>query len=205
MGSREVIELSNAYIEIEARPGYLFVIESGQISRRSELKRYTSRLDAIAKRLERNKALIDARGEVGDPPAEVRDAMWQWLTAEDRAFDFIAFVLPTELAVARVNMTALARKARLRAFDSVQVAQRWLLRDPRISTAGTMPKLESQPPAIEVEVEEAGVEGEVDPREPSESGRRPALRPGQYRVSEAPVDRISRTPRLKKKPGGRVA
>jgi len=50
-------------------------------------------------------------------------------------------VLATEMAVARVNMTALSRKASLRAFDAVHAAQRWLLREARLSTAGTEPRL----------------------------------------------------------------
>ena len=85
MGAREVIELAQAYIEVEPRPGYLFVVETGQLTRLGEVKRYTSRLDAIARRLERNKALIDARGEIGDPPEDVREAMWSWLTDRLRA------------------------------------------------------------------------------------------------------------------------
>ncbi len=174
MGVREVIELSDAYIEVEARPGYLFVVESGQLTRLGELRRYTARLDAVARRLGRDRALIDARGELGEPPQSVRQAMWAWLTGEDRAIRSFAFVLPSEMAVARVNMTALACKARLRAFDSVQAAQRWLLRDPRVSSAGTQAKVETQPP-----------------REPADSGRRPKLRPGAYISKDAPADHVN--------------
>ena len=178
MGVREVIELSDAYIEVEARPGYLFVVESGQLTRLGELRRYTARLDAVARRLGRDRALIDARGELGEPPQAVRQAMWAWLCSEDRPIRSFAFVLPSEMAVARVNMTALACKAKLRAFDSVQAAQRWLLRDPRLSSAGTQTKVETQPPI----------------REPADSGRRPQLRPGAYISKDAPADHVNLPP-----------
>ena len=99
MAAREVIELPQAYVEVEARPGYLFVVETGQLTRLSEVKRYTARLDAIAKRLDRNKALIDARGEIGDPPEDVREAMWTWLTTRERPIHHVAFVLATSSLV----------------------------------------------------------------------------------------------------------
>jgi len=101
--------------------------------------------------------------------------MWAWLTAEDRPIRSFAFVLPSEMAIARVNMTALACKATLRAFGSVQAAQRWLLRDPRLSSASTQSKMETEPPL----------------REPAESGRRPRLRPGAYISNDAPADHVT--------------
>lgn len=173
MSSREVIELPHALIEVEARPGYLFIIETGSLETLSELRRYTARLDAMAERLERTKALIDARGEVGDPSPEIRKAMWEWLTAHERTFERVAFVLATEMAVARVNMTALSRRAPLRAFDAIHAGQRWLLRDPRLSTAGTEPRLESSPPSGE---------------------RRSRPSPTQYRITDAPTDTVRSGP-----------
>jgi len=174
MSSREVIELPHALIEVEARPGYLFIIETGSLDSMSELKRYTARLDAMARRLQRTKALIDARGEVGDPSPEIRKAMWEWLTGVDRTFERVAFVLATEMAVARVNMTALSRRAQLRAFDAIHAGQRWLLRDPRLSTAGTEPRIESSPPT-------------------GERRRVPRPSPTEYRITDAPADTVRRT------------
>ncbi len=185
MGAREVIELPDAYVEIEARPGYLFVVETGQLKRVSDVRSYTGRLDAIARRLERGRALIDARGEIGEPPEDVREAMWSWLSGPERALEVIAFVLPTEMAVARVNMIALARRAPLRAFDSVQGAQRWLLRDPRISTGLTQPRISSS----------------VPPPEASEP-RRSRPSPSVYRSTEAPIDEVVTPPRGVKRNGG---
>ncbi|MBX3274378.1 MAG: hypothetical protein KF729_29205 [Sandaracinaceae bacterium] len=186
MSAREVIELSEAYVEVEARPGYLFVVETGQLTRLSEVKRYTARLDAIARRLERTKALIDARGEVGDPPADVREAMWSWLTSSERAFDSIAFVLATEMAVARVNMIALSRRAPLRAFDAVQAAQRWLLRDPKLSGNLTEPRISSSSPPPP--------SSSVPPAPPPLSEVRRSARPSPsvYRSTDAPSDHVPR-------------
>ena len=194
MGAREVIELPQAYVEVEARPGYLFVVETGQLTRLSEVKRYTARLDAIAKRLERQKALIDARGEIGDPPEDVREAMWTWLTGAERALETVAFVLATEMAVARVNMIALSRRAPLRAFDSVQGAQRWLLRDPKISTGVTQPRISSSVPPPE------GI-----PPAHSET-RRARPSPTQYRSTEVPAEHLGTPPNgVNKGGGGKVA
>lgn len=188
MGAREVIELPKAYIEVEARPGYLFVVESGALTRVSHVQRYTARIDAIGKRTDCSKALIDARGEVGDPTEEVREAMWAWLTSPDRVFEFVAFVLPTEMAVARVNMTALSRRAPLRAFESVQAGQRWLLRDPKVSTANTQPRVQSSPPDGETIVKS--------------QTRRQRPSPGLYRSAEVPTDHVVTPPDGVKRGGG---
>ncbi len=131
MPARHVIDLPQASIEVEARSGYLFVIETGQLRSRGELDRYTREMEMLIGRTGLNKAIIDARGEVGEPAVDVREAMWEWLVSSERGFEMVAFVLPSEMAVARVNMTALSRRATVRAFESVQQAQRWLMRGTR--------------------------------------------------------------------------
>ncbi len=137
MAVRHVIDLPQASIEIEERVRYLFVVETGQLRNMAELERYTREIDALIARSGVDKAVIDARGEVGDPPADVRAAMWEWLVSPQRGFTTVAFVLPSEMAVARVNMTALSRRAPIRAFDSVQQAQRWLMRGTRPTLSAT--------------------------------------------------------------------
>jgi hypothetical protein len=174
MAKREVISLPMGRIEVEERSGYLFVVESGQLRNRVELRQYIDAMEAIIRRTGTDHAVIDARGEVGDPPVEVRDAMWSWLLDPDRGFSIIAFVLPTEMAVARVNMTALSRRAQVRAFDSVFAAQRWLSRGPRFSTQAISRQPSSRPP----------------PSEPDRAeGRRPASSPGLYRSTSTPTER----------------
>jgi hypothetical protein len=174
MAKREVISLPQAQIEVEERDGYLFVVESGQLRNRVELRQYIEAMEAVVRRTGIRHAVIDARGEVGDPPPEVRDAMWRWLLDPDRGFTIIAFVLPTEMAVARVNMTALSRGAQVRAFDSVFAAQRWLQRGPRFSTRSMSRSPSSRPPAPA-----SSAASDRPPR------RRPASSPGLYHgVSE---------------------
>lgn len=144
MALRHVIEFSNARIEVEERKGYLLVVESGQLRTTAEVARYARAMQSVVTRSGIDRAIIDARGEVGDPPAEVREAMWTWLSTPDRGFSKVAFVLPSEMAIARVNMTALSKRAPLRAFDTVQQATRWLTRSTRSTM--TLPALSTAPP-----------------------------------------------------------
>jgi hypothetical protein len=149
MALRQVIELANGAVEVEERNGYLFVVETGQLRSVREVAAYAKAMQAVITQSGISRALIDARAEVGDPPIEVRNAMWEWLASPDRGFTMVAFVLPSEMAVARVNMTALSRKASVRAFDSVQQATRWLARSTRPGSTVSMPALatgSSNPP-----------------------------------------------------------
>ena len=98
-------------MEVEERPGYLFIVESGRMGGIREVQRYQLEVDEIVRQTGIKRALIDARGEVGDAPADVREAMWEWLLDPSRGFEVAAFVLPPGMAVARVNMTALSRTA----------------------------------------------------------------------------------------------
>src|SRR5262245_14154134 len=134
MPAHEVIALPHARVQVDERPGYLLVVETGTLESVEEVRAYTAALDAIIERTGIKRALIDARGEVGEPDPEARAAMWDWLAALDRGFTMVAFVLPSEMAVARVNMTALSKRAQVRAFDSTHTAQRWLTRGPRSSS-----------------------------------------------------------------------
>ncbi len=135
MSFREVIQLPHAAVRVEERPGYLFLVESGQLADLAELGTYMERLQAIIERTGIDRAIIDARGEQGDPPPEVRNAMWEWLLAPDRGFTMVAFILGSEMAVARVNMTSLSRRGPVRAFENLKDAQRWLMRGLRTTTA----------------------------------------------------------------------
>ena len=149
MALRQVIELAHGAVEVEERNGYLFVVESGTIRSVREVSAYTKAMEAVIAQCGISRALIDSRAEVGDPPLEVRNAMWEWLAAPDRGFTMVAFVLPSEMAVARVNMTALSRKASVRAFESMQQATRWLTRGSRPGSTVSMPAVaasSSKPP-----------------------------------------------------------
>lgn len=145
---RVVIELPVGRVEVEDHGTYLFLLEQGTLRDLGELAIYTKGLERIIAETGTSKAVIDARAEVGDPPEVVRSAMWKWLTGGGRGFSMVAFVLPTEMAMARVNMTALSRGVNVRAFDSVFSAQRWLVRGGRRTTAATLPSIRppSSPP-----------------------------------------------------------
>ncbi len=134
MAKRETIELGRAVVEIEERPGYLLVVETGRLTSLADLRVYHGELERIVRQRKVTRALIDARGEVGDAPPDVREAMWDWLLDPARGFEVVAFVLHASVAVTRVNMTALSRGANLRAFESVSEAQRWLARGGRPSS-----------------------------------------------------------------------
>jgi hypothetical protein len=179
---REVIELPHARVVVEQQPGLLFIVETGQIKTLAELGRYIAAIDSIVKRTATDRAVIDARGEVGDPPLAVREAMWSWILDPHRGFSILAFVLPTEMAIARVNMTALSQGAKVRAFDSVIAAQRWIARGPRFSTQ-TMRTPSSRPPPMEPSKERAAEPPAGRPRRDTARG------PGFYSSTAPAVDR----------------
>ena len=173
---REVIQLPHARVEVEQQEGLLFIVETGQIKSLPEVARYIAAMDDIVRRTGTDRAVIDARGEIGDPPAAVREVMWSWILDPGRGFSILAFVLPTEMAIARVNMTALSQGAKVRAFDSVFAAQRWIARGPRFSTAAFRPP-SSRPPPME--------------QPPARPRRATAPGAGFYSAAAAPVDRVS--------------
>lgn len=122
----ETVSLANARIEVEERPGYLYMVEHGTLRSVDEVQRYATAMEDLADRTGLRRALIDSRlSEPVEPPKDVRDAMWRWLLSA-RAFDQIAFLLKDEMHVARVNMTALSQRASVKAFAQVHEAHRWL-------------------------------------------------------------------------------
>jgi hypothetical protein len=130
------IELTNGSATLTPRAEYLLVVEHGTLSMLDEVNRYTNELEAAATRFELRRLLVDARSETTDTAghAEARAAMWRWMKSQ-RAFEMIGFVLVDPMMIARVNMTALAEKLPVRAFDAVAEGHRWLARRGRLSTA----------------------------------------------------------------------
>jgi hypothetical protein len=171
MALRETIALPHARVEVEVRAGFLYLVETGTLKSIAESTKYFAAMEDLIMRTGVMRAIIDARGEVGDPPPEVRNAMWAWLAATDRGFQMVAFILPSEMAVARVNMTALSRRAHVRAFDNLPHAQRWLVRGPRQSSV-TMQALTA---------EGSERSGSSTPPPPPPSSERPA-RDSEFRA-----------------------
>ena len=122
----ETVSLGGARIEVEERPGYLYMVEHGTLRSVDEVQKYAAAMELLAERTGIRRALIDSRSsDPIEPPREVREAMWKWLLSA-RAFDQIAFLLKDEMHVARVNMTALSQRASVKAFALVHEAHRWL-------------------------------------------------------------------------------
>src|SRR5690606_21829044 len=123
----DTIALPNGSIEVEERPGYLYVVEHGTLLTVDEVEQYAAALELLAARARLRRALIDSRSaDAREAPPEVRDAMWRWILAAARSFDQIAFVLPSEMMVVRVNMLARSQRAGVCAFGAVHEAHRWL-------------------------------------------------------------------------------
>lgn len=184
MAGREIIELPHAFIEVEARADSLFVVESGRLTSLNDLDRYTRCIDAMIERTGIKRAVIDARGQLGESPEDVAEATWGWHLSETRGFEMAAIVLASEMAVARINMTALSMRANVRGFEGIQPAQRWLSRGPRFST-----------------------QAKLSPAIPTAQQRHSTLRPTTrgstgYRSSETKIDRVGPVGGRKKRGGG---
>lgn len=137
-GQWEEIQIGGAHISVQRRPGYLYLIESGHISNRAELAAYCDAIDALVKRTDCRRALVDTRDESQAPAAEeIREELWKW-HASDRGFEAMAVLLNDPMIVVRINMTALSHGACLKAFTQATDAQRWL-RSVRPSTLFTGP------------------------------------------------------------------
>lgn len=122
----ETVALPNGRIEVERRPGYLFLVEHGTLLSTEEVDQYGVAMELLSARTGVRRALIDSRGiDEREPEPEVREAMWRWLLSA-RAFDQVAFVLGNEMAVVRVNMLARSQRAGICAFGAVHEAHRWL-------------------------------------------------------------------------------
>ncbi len=189
----DVIELGTARVEVEQRPGYLYMVEHGHLLTRDEVQAYAGAIELVVERTGCAVALIDARGsEGGEPTREARDAMWSWLTS-GRALKQIAFVMANEMTVARVNMTALSSGARIRAFGSVHEAHRWLSGRQRTASQAFVAPTSVPPPPPGAPRTPAGVTGRFGAA-PSDSGfftpatekipARPSSRPPSTRRSD---------------------
>ena len=145
MGER--VDLQAGHLEIEERTGYLVVAEHGTLGSKADVDAYVFAVEAIASRRKMRRVLIDSRALEGEAESrDVRDAMWKWLTG-GRTFDQVAYVLPSEIQVARVNMLALSLKANLRAFPGVPEAHRWLTGRQRTASVIGMSPVTGTPPA----------------------------------------------------------
>ncbi|MFK7985582.1 MAG: hypothetical protein AB8I08_06085 [Sandaracinaceae bacterium] len=179
---RERIELPAGEVIVENHETFLLIQESGTLRHRQDLEHYTQHLERVMRETGVRKAVIDARAEQDNADQELRDLMWAWMTHPTLGFETVALVLPSEMAVARVNMTSLARGANIRAFDNLFAAQRWLIRGRRRSTSTF--RSSSPPPPPDGSIVESG-----------ERRRHSSLPPeGASRSSNAPASSSFRPP-----------
>lgn len=108
--------------------GYVRTTEVGELMTGAEMRRYMAALERFVVEAGVTSVLFDARRDgpprVGDQ--ETREARWQHLAGPSRIARS-AVVVESDLAVARVNMTARARKVVLQAFVEPGAALAWLV------------------------------------------------------------------------------
>lgn len=112
---------------VEKRASYLLVVEGDDDITAEQMREYLDEVDRAAERSGTKNAIFDARGNHGPYVAEVHAERWAFLTSRTK-LERVAVLLPRELDVSRVNMTAIAKrgKARVRAFSDEASAEKWL-------------------------------------------------------------------------------
>lgn len=113
--------------ELEPGTGYLLVVEHGQLGSADAMVAYLDEVERHAQRAGVERALFDARQ---DPPPTRGDesvglARWDYWADKTR-LSAIAVLFKSEIAEARVNMTARARRVNVRAFLDRTAAEEWL-------------------------------------------------------------------------------
>jgi hypothetical protein len=123
----ESYRLTSSRIHVEVRDGYIHVVAVGLLRSLYEVEEHAVLMDKLMATHGTRRALIDARGQTGEPEPEVRAAAWDWFRSE-RSFDLVGYVVPesAQLKATRVNMTALSLSMNLRAFTTVIEAHRFL-------------------------------------------------------------------------------
>src|SRR5689334_3913299 len=161
---RPSYRLANSIIDIEEREGYLHVVANGQLKSVDEVHEWSALMEKVMAERQLRRALLDARGQVGEPAPEVRAAVWEWFRS-DRSFRVVAYVVPedAEMKAARINMTALSLGMNLRAFVSVVEAHRFLATPKRSPSTmfpavktGQHPAASVTPPGSSAPAENAG-------------------------------------------------
>ncbi len=137
----DTYKLKSSRIHAEVRDGYIHVVAVGTLRGLDEVAEYNSLMERLILEHGTRRAIIDARGQTGEPSAEVRAAVWDWFKSE-KAFELVAYVVQdsAEMKAARVNMTALSLGMNLRAFTSVIEAHRFLTMR-RSKSTGSFPAI----------------------------------------------------------------
>jgi hypothetical protein len=162
---RETVHLKSSRFDVDERDGYLHIVAIGILSSLEQVAECNAAFSRLMSERGTRRALLDARGQQGEPPPEVRAAVWDWFKS-DRAFETVAYVVPESegMKAARINMTAVALGMNLRAFVSVIEAHRFLspkrgssmFPAVREGDGGVTRAPSSFPPPLEVEVPRGG-------------------------------------------------
>jgi hypothetical protein len=109
---------------VEVAGDTLLVWQSGAPATLEQAQQFQQEIERVRVASSVRRALFDNRQTARTPDA-IRDAMLAWVSDPER-FDAIAVVLRSEMLAVRLNMDAIATRVRMRAFDSVPAAQKWL-------------------------------------------------------------------------------
>lgn len=140
----ETYPLSAGCARISVEEGFLLVVEQGDPATAEEMTRYfaaidralqTANLASLLIVAQKTAAIPEGKPGVSAPPTAlspewkaIREARWRALS-KSRA-KRIAVIVDDELAVARVQMAAVAARAPVRPFTAEADARAWL-REPR--------------------------------------------------------------------------
>ena len=113
--------------DVDRRSDHLLVAEGNDRMSVDDMPAYLDEVDRLAAREGVEKAIFDARKNDGPFVVELRDERWSFFEHRTR-LSRVAVILPDELTVTRVNMTAIAKRIhqRVRGFVDVPAAERWL-------------------------------------------------------------------------------
>ena len=103
---------------------HLLVVERGRFASVSDVRRYAQVLEKARDDHSMQRMVVDARGDASRTDAKAREAYWQWL--EGRPFERVAFVCEDEMLVTELNMLALGRDIKARAFSDLGAAAAWV-------------------------------------------------------------------------------
>lgn len=102
----------------------MWVVQSGLLETVEDALELQRTVEARVKATGIDLAVFDNR-ETEPVPPQVRETMFAW-ASKGGPFHRVALLLTSDLAAVRVNMDALARQVKLRAFGNADEAVDWL-------------------------------------------------------------------------------
>jgi hypothetical protein len=170
---------------ITLQADHVLAVERRALASEDETRQFVAELEAAGRRSAVRRLVIDSRTELASSPSDARWSaggwvMWSWIRSQ-KSFDMVAFVLPDEMVITRVNMTALSERLSVRAFASLPDAKRWISTSPRLRTSSTalpIVAVATPPGGARLEIDRNAPPTrrtgsvKVDPDDPDDKGRR---------------------------------